>query len=234
MRLGDDPIQHVAHPGERAGRTRAAPARRDGPAARHEAPATRERVARLAGRENDRDPLGQQAAGDERERARRRAVEPLRVVDDAQERLLLDSLRQQAEDGQPDQERVRSRSGAEPEGYVERIALGIRQTLRWSRIGEHSCWSAANGSSISPSTPTVRSDPKSAPPRPSIEQRGLADAGLAVHRQHPAWPSRAPPAGGRAPRARAAGRAVGLPGAACASECVTANPSTATGVTLDD
>ena len=41
---------------------------------------------------------------------------------------------------------------------ASRWGSGRRSTS--SRIGEHSCWSAANGSSISPSTPTVRGDAK--------------------------------------------------------------------------
>ena len=56
-----------------------------------------ERAARLTSGEHDRDLLGQQAAGHERERARRRMIEPLRVVDDAQERSLLRRLGQQTE-----------------------------------------------------------------------------------------------------------------------------------------
>ena len=86
----------------------------------------RERVSHLTGREHERDVLGKQAAGDECERARRRAIEPLRVIDDTQQGSLLRGLREQAEDGQPDQERIRRRSGTQPEGYAERIALGIR------------------------------------------------------------------------------------------------------------
>ncbi len=41
-----------------------------------------ERVAHLSCREHDRDPLRQQAAGNERERPRGRAIEPLRVIDE--------------------------------------------------------------------------------------------------------------------------------------------------------
>jgi hypothetical protein len=42
-----------------------------------------ERAARLTSGEHDRDLLCQEAAGHERERARRRTIEPLRVIDDA-------------------------------------------------------------------------------------------------------------------------------------------------------
>ena len=90
---------------------------------------SRERVAQLPRREHERDLLRQQAAGHERKHPRRRTIEPLRVVDDTQQRLLLGSLGQQAEDRQSDQERVRSRPGTEPERDAERIALGTREAL---------------------------------------------------------------------------------------------------------
>ena len=45
-----------------------------------------------AGRAHDSDPFGMQTAGDEAENLRRGMVEPLRVVDDAGERLLLGDL----------------------------------------------------------------------------------------------------------------------------------------------
>ena len=54
----------------------------------------RERVDPIPSREDHRDPLGQESSGDEGQHACRRPVEPLGVVDDAQERLLLGSFRQ--------------------------------------------------------------------------------------------------------------------------------------------
>ena len=60
-----------------------------------------------ARRAHDRDPLGEQAAGDETENLRGGVVEPLRVVDDADERLLLGDLGEQRQRGQPDEEAVR-------------------------------------------------------------------------------------------------------------------------------
>ena len=55
---------------------------------------------------HERDPLGEEAAGDEPEDLRRGVVEPLRVVDDADERLLLGDLGEQRQRGEPDQEPV--------------------------------------------------------------------------------------------------------------------------------
>jgi hypothetical protein len=51
---------------------------------------------------HDRDRLGEQAAGDEPQDLRRGVVEPLRVVDDTGQRLLLGDLGEQRERRQPD------------------------------------------------------------------------------------------------------------------------------------
>jgi len=56
---------------------------------------------------DDRDPLGEQAAGDEPKDLRRGLVEPLRVVDEAGQRLLLGDLCEQCQRGEPHQEPVR-------------------------------------------------------------------------------------------------------------------------------
>ena len=63
------------------------------------------------------------------ENLRRGVVEPLRVVDDADERLLLGDLGEQRQRGQPDQEPVGRRAGAEPEHRGERIALRDGQAI---------------------------------------------------------------------------------------------------------
>ena len=72
----------------------------------------RQRLAQLAGREHERDLLRQQAASHKSKRARRRPIEPLRVVDDTEERPVGGGFGQQAEDRQSDQERIRGRPGA--------------------------------------------------------------------------------------------------------------------------
>src|SRR5689334_3538634 len=90
----------------------------------------RERGTRLARREDEGDPLSQQATGYERERPRRRTIEPLRVVDGAQQRSFLRCLRHETEDRQADQERRRSITGTESERDPKSVALGARQTLR--------------------------------------------------------------------------------------------------------
>ena len=90
---------------------------------------SRGRVAERSRREHQRDPVRQQAASHEGEGARRCTIEPLRVIDYAEERLLLGALRQQAKDRQPHEEGIRRRAFAESEGDGERIALGLREAL---------------------------------------------------------------------------------------------------------
>jgi hypothetical protein len=84
---------------------------------------------RLACCEHERDLLCEQAAGHEGKRARRRIVEPLRVVDETGERPVLGGLRQQAEDRQPDEQRIRSLPGAESERDGKGVALRVREPL---------------------------------------------------------------------------------------------------------
>ena len=72
---------------------------------------------------HDRNPLGEQAAGNEPQDLRRDSVEPLRVVNDAGQRLLVGDLGEQRQRGQPDQEPVGHSAGAAAEHRRERVAL---------------------------------------------------------------------------------------------------------------
>jgi hypothetical protein len=56
-------------------------------------------------------------------------VEPLRVVDDARERLLLGDVGEQAKGRQPDQEPVGRSAFAPTEHRGKRVALRDRQTI---------------------------------------------------------------------------------------------------------
>ena len=82
-----------------------------------------------ARRAHDSDPLGMETAGDETENLSGGVVEPLRVVDDADERLLLGDLGEQRQRGQPDQEPVGRSPRAQSEHRGERIALRIGQAI---------------------------------------------------------------------------------------------------------
>ena len=172
--------------------------------------AKRRSPARLAHGEDQPDRLGLQAARHEGERLRRRRVEPLRVVHDADERPLLRRVRQQAQDRQPDQEAVRGVAVAQPERGAERVALRAGEALEpiHAAARRASC-SPANASSISDSTPAARTTwhPEARADQ-VLEQRALARAGLAAEHQRPAQARRArSPAADPAPRTRCAGRA---------------------------
>src|SRR4029079_15317988 len=77
----------------------------------------------------DCDPLGEEAAGDEPEDLRRRAVEPLRVVDDARDRLPIGGVCEQRQRGEADQEWIRWSAGLLAEHGCERGGLWFRQPI---------------------------------------------------------------------------------------------------------
>jgi hypothetical protein len=82
---------------------------------------------RRPGREHQRYPLRQQAAPDESEDLGGGLVQPLRVVHDAQHRLLLGDLRHEAERREGDLEPVGAVSGGEPERDAEPATLRLGQ-----------------------------------------------------------------------------------------------------------
>jgi hypothetical protein len=121
-----------------------------------------ELLARLAGREHDADRLRQEATGDEGERERRGLIQPLRVIDDTQQRALLGHLREQAQHRQSHDEAIRDGTGAEPEHDLERSSLRRREPVEPVEERCAQLMQAGVDSSISESTPaartTVRSD----------------------------------------------------------------------------
>ena len=90
----------------------------------------RQFVAQNPGREHHADRLRGQATGNEPKDLRRGLIQPLRVVDQADQWVLLGHLGQQAEGGQPDQEPVRRRPGAEAERRLQRVALWSREPFQ--------------------------------------------------------------------------------------------------------
>ena len=88
-----------------------------------------ELLARHARGEHESHRLGQQAPRHEGERQRRGLVQPLRVVDDAQEGPSLGGVRQEAEHRQTHQEPVGCGPGAHAEDDAERVALGSREPV---------------------------------------------------------------------------------------------------------
>ncbi len=126
--LAEDPVPHsrVERPGDRRVQQPAGVGRDQAPDHELGQPGKLMLVAGRAQREHQSDPLRQEAPRHERERLDRHPVKPLRVVDDADERLVLGHIGQQAEDGQADQEAIRRRAGAHAERDVQRVALRDR------------------------------------------------------------------------------------------------------------
>ncbi|HET7136559.1 MAG TPA: hypothetical protein VFJ25_11615, partial [Casimicrobiaceae bacterium] len=78
---------------------------------------------RIAHGEHEADALGEQPARDERERLGRHAVEPVRIVDDAEDRLIFRAFGEQAEHGEADEKTIRRLTGVQTERSAERVAL---------------------------------------------------------------------------------------------------------------
>jgi hypothetical protein len=144
-------------------------------------------LAQLAGSEHDPDRLRQEATGDERERQHRRLIQPLGVIDDAQERSLLGHHREQAQHRQPDEEPIRGSAGAQPEHDLDGLALRRRELLepveQWPaqlvQTGEGQLHVRLHA--LRPEDRHVRSRHDQV-----VQQRGLPDPGLAPHHQRPA------------------------------------------------
>jgi hypothetical protein len=87
-------------------------------------------IARFTRREDERDRLGEHPAGDERDDLGRRAVEPLRVVDQTDQRPLLGGIAQQAQHREADREPIRRFPRPHAERRGQRVALRRRQVLQ--------------------------------------------------------------------------------------------------------
>ena len=152
----------------------------------HQLRQPRQLVARNASREDQADRFRRQATRNEPEDLRRGAIEPLLVVHQADQRMLLGDLGQQAQDGQPDQEAVRRRPGTEAERGPQRSALRSRETLEAT---QH-----RRAQLVQPGERELhlRLDPGGARHPAArgvldqvVQQRRLAHARLAAHHQRP-------------------------------------------------
>jgi hypothetical protein len=75
------------------------------------------------------DRVGQQPAGHEAEGVSGLVIQPLRVVDHAQDRPGRRGVREQREYGQADQERIGRRAALQSEGHAQRTPLRLGQPL---------------------------------------------------------------------------------------------------------
>ena len=144
-------------------------------------------LARRAGREYHRDTFCLETARDEREDLSRGAIEPLLVVDHAEQWLLLCHVREEAQDRQGDREPVRRRLGTHAERRPQRVALGRRQLLEalqhrrqqlmQAGVGELHLRLDAGGAHHTAARRSVDQ---------VLQQRGLAHARFAPQHQGPA------------------------------------------------
>ena len=120
----------------------------------------------------------------ERERLGRCVVKPLRVVDHAQERLLLGGFGEEAENCEPHKKRARRLSGAEPEGDAECLPLRMGETLdeledRRTELLQRRVVELhlpLDARSLNDTKILARLDRV-------LEERGLADAGVSLHEE---------------------------------------------------
>ena len=77
------------------------------------------------------------AAGDEREHLRGDAIEPLRILDEADQRLLLGSLGQQAQHRQSHEETIRRAATRSPNATCSASRCGAGSEPIPSSIGAH-------------------------------------------------------------------------------------------------
>ena len=142
-------------------------------------------VARVAHREHDRHRLGQQPPRDEAEHLRRGGVEPLGVVDEAQQRPLRGHLGQQAERGQRDEEAVGRGAGRQAERDAQGGLLGLGKRVE---PAEHRRAELMQPRERQLHLGLDPGDPRDAEarrlPRAVVQERRLADARLAAEDQH--------------------------------------------------
>ena len=187
-RLGDDPvpdplIQLEPHCRARATRGR----RRCAPRRTSSSGTCRSSLARLARGEHDPDRLRQQATGDEGQRQRRGLIQPLRVVDDTQQRTLLGHLREQAQHRQPDEEPIRGSAGAQPEHDLHGLPLRRRELLEPVEQRPAQLMQAGEGQLHVRLHPHRPHDGQIRRRRDQVlQQRRLPDPGLAAQHQRPA------------------------------------------------
>ena len=84
-------------------------------------------VCLLASREHEEHCLCEQASSDETENLKRRLIEPLRIVDQADQWPLGGNLGEQAEDGETDEKPVRGVPRRRAERDLQRPFLGLGQ-----------------------------------------------------------------------------------------------------------
>ncbi|MCZ7424197.1 hypothetical protein O7607_00490 [Micromonospora sp. WMMA1949] len=148
-------------------------------------------VVGVAHPEQEGQPFGPHPSGHEGQDLRRSLIQPLRVVDETQQRLFFGDLGQQVEDGQPDQEPVRCGASVESERHPKGGPLRLGQ-----RAG---AFQQGSTQLVQPSERELRLGLDAGQGlQPEIrgecrlvivlEQGGLPDAGFSTHHERAAAP----------------------------------------------
>ena len=140
---------------------------------------------RPTGCEHQTHRVGQQPPRDEHEGLRRFAVEPLCAVHDAQQRTAFRDRREQAQDGQPDQQSVGRRPRGQTKSCPRRVPLRFRQRVEaiqhWrAQLVQRGKWNLhlrLDADCAYDPASRCRVDQM-------LEQRGLADARVAANHEH--------------------------------------------------
>ena len=144
---------------------------------------------RITGAEQHGDGFGVQPAGSERQGLGRGLVQPLRIVDQAQQRLVRGHVGQQAQNGQADMETIRRAAQPQAERDAESLALRDGQLVEAAQHPPAQLVQRREGQ-LHLRLDTLR--PCHLEVLRGIgrvtQQRGLADARLAAHHQRPAVP----------------------------------------------
>jgi hypothetical protein len=144
-------------------------------------------LARLADSNEDEHRLGQDPSRYKPENLRRRCIEPLPIVDDAEERTILRDLSQQAERCQGNQEAIRRIAHYQAERETKRVLLRTRNAVD---IGKHRRAELVKSSERELHLGLDAGDPGNSKVRSlryeMIEERGLTYPGLTAYDQHSA------------------------------------------------
>ena len=140
-----------------------------------------------AHRDDHDDRVGQQPPGGEQQRGGRRPVEPLGVVDEHDDGPLLGDRAEHAEGGRADQVPLRRRVVGEPERRAQRGGLRARQPLdRVQHRPQQLVQPGPRELELGVDPARAQHERAAGGRRRVLEQRRLADPGLAADHQHAA------------------------------------------------
>jgi hypothetical protein len=190
-RLGEDPIPHavIEWPADSRREQLASGVIRQARKRQIGQPGQLVELARLALGEQQHYRLRVQAPRHEREHLGRGPVQPLGIIDQAQQRPLLGGVGEQAEHRQADQEPVGLRPRTHPERRPERVALRRRQPPEAAQHRPAQLMQAGKGKLHLRLDPGRPGDPKAPGALGRVtQQRCLSDSRFAAQDQHRALP----------------------------------------------